>query len=86
MQRNPALPVESLFVWFNGWVLPDTRLSDHSSFWDEDLPAVMVTDTAYFRNPRYHTMADRVETLDYAFMARLVRSLALVLDDFGAPR
>jgi Zn-dependent M28 family amino/carboxypeptidase len=86
MQRNPALPVESLFVWFNGWVLPDTRLSDHASFWDKKLPAVMVTDTAYFRNRHYHTPGDRAETLDYAFMAELVQSLTLVLHELAVTR
>ena len=84
MRRNAALPLESLFIWFNGWVLPDTRLSDHASFWDEELPALMVTDTAYFRNPNYHTLADRAETLDYGFMAKLVESLTLVLDEVAA--
>ncbi|MDJ0950888.1 MAG: M28 family peptidase [Alphaproteobacteria bacterium] len=86
MRRNPALPVESLFVWFNGWALPDTRLSDHASFWDSDLPAVMITDTAYFRNPHYHKPSDRAETLDYAFMAELVQSLTLVLDELAPTR
>lgn len=77
MRRNPALPVESLFVWFDGWVLYDTRLSDHAPFWDEGLPALMVTDTAYFRNRNYHGAGDRAETLDYGFMAELVQSLEL---------
>jgi Zn-dependent M28 family amino/carboxypeptidase len=84
MRRNPALPVESLFVWFNGWILPDTRLSDHASFWDRGIPALMLTDTAYFRNPNYHGPDDKPETLDYAFMGELVRSLALALDGLAA--
>ena len=83
MKRNPALPVESLFVWFNGWLLADTRLSDHAPFWDQGLPALMVTDTAYFRNPHYHGPGDRAETLDYAFMANLVRSLELALKELA---
>tara|TARA_B100000676_G_C18015911_1_gene809643 strand:- start:1318 stop:1518 length:201 start_codon:yes stop_codon:yes gene_type:complete len=66
-------------------VLPDTRLSDHTSFWDEGLPALMVTDTAYFRNPYYHIPADRADTLDYAFMARLVESMKLVIDELAVP-
>lgn len=74
-RRNPALPVETLVVPCNGWLLPDVRLSDHSSFWDVRWPAVMVTDTAYFRNPNYHRPSDRIETLDFDFMARLVDSL-----------
>ena len=80
MRRNPALPVESLFVWLNGWIIFDTRLSDHAPFWDAGLPALMVSDTAYFRNSNYHGPGDRAETLDYAFMAELVRSLGLALD------
>ncbi len=86
MRRNPALPVESLFVWFNGWLLADTRLSDHASFWDRGFPALMVTDTAYFRYRNYHGPGDRAETLDYAFMAELVRSLGLALDGLAATR
>lgn len=76
---NPGLPVESLFVPLNGWVLPATRLSDHASFWDGGWPAVMVTDTAFFRNPNYHTPWDSIDTLDFAFMAQVVRSLELAL-------
>ena len=79
-RRNQRLPVESLFLPLNGWVVPDTRLSDHASFWDAGLPAVMVTDTAYFRNPNYHTSQDRIETLDFSFMAELVVSLESALE------
>lgn len=79
MRRNAALPVESLFVWFDGWVLYDTRLSDHAPFWDAGLPALMVTDTAYFRNRNYHGPGDRAETLDYRFMANLVISVEQAL-------
>jgi hypothetical protein len=77
---NPRLPVETLFVPFNGLILPATRLSDHAPFWDAGLPALMVTDTAFFRNPFYHTALDRMETLDFAFMAEVVASLRSALD------
>ena len=50
-RNNTRLPVESLFVPLNGWILPSTRLSDHASFWDAGWPALMITDTAFFRNP-----------------------------------
>ncbi len=50
-------------------VVADTRLSDHVSFWDRGIPALMVTDTAYFRNRNYHGPGDRAETMDYVFMA-----------------
>ncbi len=85
MRKNPALPVESLFIWFNGWILADTRLSDHAPFWDKGLPALMITDTAYFRNPNYHGLGDTADTLDYAFMAELVRSLEHAFDALALP-
>jgi hypothetical protein len=64
---------------FDGWILPATRLSDHASFWDAGWPALMVTDTAFFRNPNYHLPSDIIDTLDFEFMAQLVKSLELAL-------
>jgi len=78
-RKNRHLPVESLFLPFDGWILPETRLSDHASFWDAGLPAVMVTDTAFFRNPNYHLPSDTVDTLDFTFMAQLAKTLELAL-------
>ena len=78
-KKNDQLPVETLFVPFNGRILPDTRLSDHSPFWDAGLPAVMITDTSFFRNPNYHAPQDTFDTLDYFFMAELVKSLLVTL-------
>jgi len=78
-KKNEQLPVETLFVPFNGRILPDTRLSDHSPFWDAGLSALMITDTAFFRNPNYHTPKDTFDTLDYFFMAELVKSLLITL-------
>ena len=60
-------------------MLPEARLSDHASFWDAGPPAVMVTDTAFFRNPNYHLPSDTIDTLDFTFMAELVKSLELAL-------
>jgi Zn-dependent M28 family amino/carboxypeptidase len=67
----PNLNVEALAVPGKGEELPEARLSDHSSFWDRGLPALMVTDTSFFRNPHYHRPGDLPETLDYAFLARV---------------
>jgi Zn-dependent M28 family amino/carboxypeptidase len=83
-RRNPDLPVESLSVPANGWVMPATRLSDHASFWDWGIAAVMVTDTAFFRNPNYHLASDTPDTLDYGFMAELVTSLHNALAELAA--
>jgi hypothetical protein len=43
--------------------------SDHSSFWAQGYPAVMLTDTAEFRNRNYHQETDAPELLDYRRMA-----------------
>ena len=73
--QNTRLPVVSLSVPFDGWLLPAVRLSDHASFWDKGFPAVMVTDSAFFRNPHYHLPSDTMDKLDLDFMAELVKSL-----------
>jgi hypothetical protein len=78
-RKNRDLLVKSLFLPFDGRILPETRLSDHASFWDAGLPALMVTDTAFFRNPNYHLPSDTIDTLDFTFMAELVKSLELAL-------
>jgi hypothetical protein len=55
--------------------MPSVRLSDHASFWSKGYRAVMVTDSAFFRNVHYHLPSDTMDTLDLDFMAELVISL-----------
>ncbi len=43
----------------------------------------MVTDTAFFRNPYYHSVADTMDKLDFGFMAELVESLVIFLEGQG---
>ena len=81
------MPIVPLVVPGNGEVLPDTRRSDHTAFWEQGFPAVMVTDTANFRNPHYHCPTDTIETLNLNFMASVadgvtaaVRAMAGVPD------
>ncbi|HUU40940.1 MAG TPA: M28 family peptidase [Desulfatiglandales bacterium] len=76
-KQNPELPVVKLTVPFGGWLMPSVRLSDHSSFWDQGFKAVMITDSAFYRNPHYHLSSDTMEKLDYHFMAELVKSLLI---------
>lgn len=71
MKRVPGLPVEFIAVPGDGRGLPEARLSDHSSFWDHGYPALMVTDTSFFRNPHYHQPTDTPDTLDYEFLAKV---------------
>ena len=70
----PELPVIGYRVPLGGWLAPETRASDHASFWNRGYPALMLTDTAMFRNPHYHQPTDRAETLDYHFMAAVARA------------
>lgn len=74
-KQNPQLPVIPLTVPLGGWLMPTIRLSDHSAFWDHGFKAVMVTDSAFYRNPHYHLPSDTMEKLDYGFMAEVVESL-----------
>jgi Zn-dependent M28 family amino/carboxypeptidase len=76
-QKNSQLPVVKLTVPLNGWIMPAVRLSDHASFWDKGFRAVMVTDSAFYRNPYYHTAADTMDKLDFGFMAEVVESLVI---------
>lgn len=55
--------------------LPGIDWSDHWSFWREGWPALMVTDTAPFRYPHYHTPQDTPDKIDYERLARVVRGL-----------
>lgn len=62
------LPVVS----YSGPVLFGADLSDHRNYWQHGYPAVMITDTAFLRNPHYHTAEDLPATLDYQRMAQVV--------------
>lgn len=57
--------------------------SDHWSFNKFGYPAVMVTDTAFYRNPHYHLMSDTPETLDYQRMAKVVNGLVATIRKLG---
>src|SRR5437773_1933507 len=60
------------------WV-PGVWWSDHWSFWKEGYRAIMITDTAPYRNPFYHTPQDTPDKLDYDRMARVVHGLTHVV-------
>ncbi|MGF1569308.1 MAG: M20/M25/M40 family metallo-hydrolase [Nodosilinea sp.] len=68
--RSQWLPVVG-----QGYRVPDTRLSDHSPFWDLGYPAIMITDTAFMRNPHYHQPTDTLETLDLKFLTQVCHGL-----------
>jgi hypothetical protein len=61
--------------------LPGVGWSDHWAFWQAGYPAVMVTDTALFRYPYYHTAEDTPDHIDYDRLARVVGGLERVVAD-----
>ncbi len=64
-------------------LLPGVDWSDHWSFWKEGYPALMVTDTALYRYPHYHTMQDTPDKVDYERLARVVTGLNAMLRDLA---
>jgi len=51
---------------------PGLDLSDHRNYWQHNYTAVMITDTAFYRNNHYHQRSDTPDTLDYDRMAQVV--------------
>lgn len=71
----PSLKLITYKVPINGWLSLETRFSDHAPFWDAGFQAVMLTDTAMFRNPYYHTSQDTPEKLNFSFMEDVTKAL-----------
>jgi hypothetical protein len=56
------------------------RLSDHGAFWEAGWPALLVTDTAFLRNPHYHEASDTPDTLDYDFLWKSAARVSAALE------
>lgn len=69
MQGSAPLPVYSSCLPRS---MSSVHLSDHRNYWPFDFPALMVTDTAFYRNPNYHQPGDTWQSLDYTRMAQVV--------------
>jgi hypothetical protein len=67
-------------------MVPDLRRSDHASFWNANLPAIMITDGANFRNNNYHSPADQISTLDLRFMRQVVQATVAAVADMAGIR
>ena len=72
-RAHSDFPLETTAAF--GWI-PGVAWSDHLSFWRAGYPAFMCTDTAFFRNPHYHSAEDTPEKLDYRRLAQLTEGLA----------
>ncbi|MBN1550693.1 M28 family peptidase [bacterium] len=79
VRKTSNLPYVNVLAPFKGKLVPGSRMSDHRNFWDCGYKALMITDTAFYRNPNYHTRSDTPETLDYVFMSELVTDLVTFL-------
>jgi hypothetical protein len=71
LQKEHSLPTR-FFKGPSG--LAGANLSDHRNFWYFGYSAVMVTNTAFYRNKNYHTVDDKAETLD-------IKRMGLVIDE-----
>ena len=72
MTAASSLPVESINA---PTFLTGIDFSDHASYWLYDIPAVMITDTSFYRNANYHQATDTADTLDYTRMAQVVQAV-----------
>lgn len=72
MQSASPLPVWSMNAPAD---MTGVDFSDHASYWKEGIPAVMITDSAFYRNRRYHTTQDTADRLDYIRMAQVVEGV-----------
>lgn len=84
MQAAPDGP-KVFVVDFTPVPLPDMLRSDHAPFLLAGHPAVMVTDTANFRNPHYHRRTDTIDTLDPGRFAATVRGLVHAIHAIAEP-
>jgi Zn-dependent M28 family amino/carboxypeptidase len=73
--KQAGVPSQWLPAGWQGKFLKESRLSDHAPFWDAGYRAIMVTDTAFMRNPNYHQPSDTLDTLDLDFMAGICQGL-----------
>ena len=65
-------------------LIPGVDWSDHASFWEQGYPALMVTDTAPYRYPHYHSAADTPDKVDYERLARVVIGLEQMLRELAS--
>jgi hypothetical protein len=67
------------------WFIPGVSWSDQWSFWKHGYPGIMVTDTAPFRYPYYHSANDTPDKLDYDRFALVVSGMQKVIEGLDEP-
>jgi peptidase M28-like protein len=63
--------------------IPGVSWSDQWSFWHHGYPGVMITDTAPFRYPHYHSSADTPDKLDYDRFTLVVSGMEKVIEELA---
>lgn len=79
-RTGSALPLRTISL---PSFVPGVDYSDHRSFWRAGYPAVMFTDTAFYRNTNYHKRSDLPATLNYEYMAAFLDGMKAVVDDLA---
>lgn len=77
-RRDAKIPSEGAAL---PWFVPGVSWSDQWSFWKYGYPAIMVTDTAPFRYPYYHSSSDTPDKLDYDRFALVVSGMEKVIEE-----
>ena len=62
---------------------PHALRSDHAPFWKAGYPAIMITNTADFRTPYYHTPGDTIDKLDFDFIRKVCQATVMTVLDLG---
>lgn len=86
MLRDPLdLPVLGPILGRTVPFVKEFGRSDHKAFWEAGIPAILVNDTANFRNPNYHRATDEPDTLDHERLADITAAAALTVERFARP-
>jgi Peptidase family M28 len=80
MRRAAPLPVYSINA---PQAIPGVDFSDQRNYWHAGYGAVMITDTAFYRNRNYHTAQDTAEKLDYKRMAMVVEGVYAAVSELA---
>jgi hypothetical protein len=75
-----GIDVESLKA--PSWLI-GVDFSDHLNYWKFGYPAVMITDTAFYRNPNYHSQSDTIDTLNFDKMTEVIKGVYWALINLG---
>ncbi len=76
MRKNSRIGVYSINA---PKIIPGVDYSDHRNYWHFEYNAVMITDTAFYRNPNYHRRTDTIDTLDFEKMYQVINGIFAVL-------